>query len=111
MAHIPPAAIMFSITIIFAAMFFIPATKYPRKNKLINFYWSGFWIYLAFIASIAGAANTLWILRYDTMSLADAILTGVSASFVVFVMFAWLRLSGSVFFAAIKHFRKKFAQG
>jgi len=109
LAHLTPALIMFLITIAFAAGFFLPATKYPRKNKLTNFYWSGFWIYLGFISSIAGAANTLWILQYDTMSLADAILTGVTASFVFFVMFAWVRLSGSAFVSVIKRLRKRSA--
>lgn len=105
-----PAAIMFFITIGFAALFFFPTTKFPQKNKLVNFYWSGFWIYLAMIASFAGAANTLMILKFDTMEFADAVLAGVSASFVFFVMFAWVRLSGSAIFAGVKRLRSKFAR-
>jgi len=98
---------MFFITIGFAALFFLPATKFPQKNRLINFYWSGFWVYLAIISSLAGAANTLLILQYDTMSFADAALIGVSASFVFFVMFAWVRLSGTAILAVVKRLKQK----
>lgn len=106
MTHFLPAAIMFFITIGFTALFVLPAIRYPRKSKLINFYWSGFWVYLAIIASLSGAANTLFIMSYDAMTFADAVLAGVSASFVVFVIFAWFRLSGSFIIAAFKRLRK-----
>ncbi len=106
MAQILPAIIMFFITVIFAALFFVPATKFPQKNKLINFYWSGFWIYLALIAAFAGASNILLILQYDAMSFSNAALMGISASFVLFVMFAWARLSSSAFIALFKRLRK-----
>ena len=110
MIHILPAAVMFFITIGFTALFVLPAIRYPRKSKLINFYWAGFWVYLAIISSLSGAANTLFILRYDAMTFSDAALLGVSASFVVFVMFAWLRLSGSFVLAGLKRILKRPAQ-
>jgi len=110
MIHLLPAAIMFFITIGFTALFVLPAMRYPRKSKLINFYWSGFWVYLAMIASLSGAANTLMILKLDTMTFSDAALFGVSTSFVVFVMFAWLRLSGGFIVTAFKRLRKRLAQ-
>jgi len=100
---------MFFITVGFTALFLVPAVHFPQKNSLINFYWSGFWIYLALISCIAGSSNTLLILRYDASSFATPALVGVSASFVVFVMFAWVRLSSAAFITAFKHLRKRLA--
>ena len=94
---------MFLVTIFVTGVILIPSTKYPRSNKLINFYWLGFWVYLAMIASISGAANTLMLLEYEAMPFANAVLTGLTASFIVFVIFAWVRFSGALLITGVRH--------
>ena len=84
---------MFIITSGFAALFWFPAEKYSQNCKVINFYWVGFRAFLCCIAALSGAKAMLVILGHDVAKFAGAILTGVSASFVVFVMFAWARLT------------------
>ena len=91
--HILPVAIMFLYTILSVSLFFIPITKFPRKDKFLNFYWTGFWLFLVAIAAFAGANGTLKILGYDASMTSMAILAGLTASFVFFVIFAWFRLS------------------
>ena len=107
MTQLLPASIMFFITIGFTSLFFVPVTKFQRKDELVNFYWIGFWLFLALISAIAGAANTLLLLKYDSMAFTDAVLMGVTASFVFFVMFAWARLCGTLFLSSFNRFRIK----
>ena len=97
LAQYLPAIIMFSITIIVVSLFCIPVTAFPKKNKLVNFYWIGFWVFLAIIASIAGGMNTLLIMGYNSETAANALLAGVNTSFICFVVFAWFRLSAKAF--------------
>ncbi len=103
-----PAMIMFSITAIFVSLFCIPVTAFPKKNKLINFYWIGFWVFLVIIASIAGAMNTLLILGYNSELAATAILAGANAAFISFVVFAWFRLSAKAFVHGVSKGLKRF---
>ena len=103
-----PVLIMFLYTALTATLCFIPITRFPRKNKLFNFYWVGFWSFLVIIAAIAGADNTLKISGYDTSETSKIILAGISASLVFFVMFAWFRLSAKAIAALIMHGRDKF---
>ena len=103
-----PAIIMFSITAVMVSLFCIPVTAFPKKNKLINFYWVGFWTFLVLIASIAGAMNTLSLMGYDAEPAATAILAGVNVSFVCFVVFAWFRLSAKAFVHGVNKGMKKF---
>ena len=91
-----PAIIMFTITCLVLSLFFVPVTRFPKENKLTNFYWVGFWAFLVIIASIAGAMNTLLLLGYNSRLAAEAIIAGVTASFVFFVVFAWFRLAAKV---------------
>ncbi len=94
--HLLPVIIMFLYTTLSVALFFIPITKFPRKNKLLNFYWVGFWSFLVAIASLAGASNTLRMLSYDASKVSTLLLASITVSFVFFVMFAWFRLSAKV---------------
>ncbi len=96
LAHSLPVLIMFLYTILTVSLFFIPITKFPRKNKLLNFYWVGFWTFLVMIAAFAGGENTLKMLEYDASGTSKVILAGISASFVFFVMFAWFRFSAKI---------------
>ncbi len=86
--------IMFLITVVFASLFFIPMVYWPRKNKLVNFYWAGVWVFLAIITGLSGGNNTLLLAGLDTMLIGQSMLAGVIAAFVLFVMFGWFRLSG-----------------
>ena len=107
LTHILPVLIMFLYTVLSATLFFIPITRFPRKNKLFNFYWVGFWSFLVIIAAVAGADNTLKIGGYDATS-SKMILLGISAGFVFFVMFAWFRLSAKAIVTLVMRGRDKF---
>ena len=84
---------MFAITVLAAAAFYYPAVKFSQRCKIVNFYWVGFWAFLCWITAFSGAQAILIILGLDVQRFAGAILTGISSSFVVFVMFAWARLT------------------
>jgi len=87
------AAIMFFITVGFAALFWLPVIKFKHKNDLLRFYWTGFWAFLAGLTALAGAQSVLIILGQDVQKITTALLFGVTAAFVAFVMFAWGRLT------------------
>ncbi len=87
------AIMMFFITVGFAAMFWLPALKITQKNELVKFYWMGFWAFLGGLTALAGAQSVLVILGQDVERFASALLIGVTASFVLFVMFGWGRLT------------------
>ncbi len=92
-AQLIPAMIMFFITAGVAALFWLPAIKIVQRCTLVNFYWMGFWGFLGGIAALSGAQSVLVILGQDIERVANALLMGLSAAFVVFVMFGWGRLS------------------
>ncbi len=92
-AQLIPAMIMFFITVGVVALFWLPAIKVVQRCTLVKFYWMGFWAFLGGIAALSGAQSVLVILGQDIETVANALLLGVSAAFVVFVMFAWGRLS------------------
>lgn len=87
------AAIMFFITVGVSALFWLPVEKIVQKCEIVNFYWMGFWAFLGGLTALAGAQSVLTILGQDVQGLASALLAGVTASFVMFVMFGWGRLS------------------
>ena len=92
-AQFIPAAIMFFITVGVAALFWLPAIKVVQRCDILKFYWMGFWAFLGGLVALSGAQSVLIILGQDVQQIANALLVGVSAAFVVFVMFAWARLS------------------
>jgi len=94
---------MFGITIAVATLFFVPITVFPQKNQLINFYWAGFWGFLASIAALSGGSNTLLLMNYDASTVASAITLPTVICFVVFIMFAWFRLSAKALAAGITY--------
>lgn len=108
MTHILPALIMFAITVGFVAIMFVPATVYKQKNELINFYWVGVWVFLAMIAAFSGGNETLFMLSYDSRSVAEGLLSVIMLCFVLFVVFGWFRLSFKAIAAGVKYgLRKK----
>lgn len=93
MEHLTPTLIMFGLTVIFASMSFFPMTRFPLKNALVNFYWSGFWTFLALIVVVAGAKETLMIAGQDVDVFSTALILALTVTFVMFVIFGWARLA------------------
>lgn len=103
-----PATIMFLITIGFTSILISPAKAFPRKNELANFYWTGCWTFLSFIAALSGASSTLMLLGFDpTHFMTHAIMSAAVASFVCFVVFGWFRLSGAALMVLIRKYAFK----
>ena len=50
---------MFVLTVLFTSAFYWPAVRFPQKNKILNFYWVGFWLFLSFLTAISGSKATL----------------------------------------------------
>jgi hypothetical protein len=100
-----PAMIMLIITLCFAGLFLLP-TLFKMSSAMVNFYWTGFWVFLALIATVAGLEQTLLLAGLDMRWATQAVLNGVSLAFVAFVVFAWFRLSGAVLIAGFKRLIK-----
>ena len=86
--------IMLVVTSIFAALFFIPAIRFPQKDKVANFYWTGVWVFLGSLVALSGAEGILKLYGVTVSSIYTGIITGCLNAFVIFVMFAWFRLCG-----------------
>jgi len=93
LAQFLPAAIMFGITAAVTSLLCMPVVGFPLKNKLVNFYWAGFWIFLMMISAVAGAMNTLIILDVPAEQTANIYLSILTMCFIIFVVFGWFRLS------------------
>lgn len=87
------ASLMFFITIAMTSVFWYPAYKISIKNNIVKFYWVGFWAFLGAISAFAGAQAVLVILGQNVENTAGAILAGITAAFIMFVVFAWGRLT------------------
>ncbi len=85
-------SVMFVITVVFGMVFWWPVTRFPRKDGLFNFYWVGFWAFLAMITAMSGAQATLKLAGQNVDTTANALLNALTITFVVFVVFAWFRL-------------------
>ena len=92
-AQLIPALIMFAITAGITSVLCMPIFAFPLKNKIVNFYWAGVWVFLMMISAVAGAMNTLMILNVPAEQTATIYLTILTMCFVIFVMFGWFRLS------------------
>jgi len=93
LAQFTPALIMFGITVAFVSLFCVPITAFPMKNKLINFYWAGFWFFLMMIAAFSGSMNALMLAQIDAEGFGTVCLTTLTLCFTIFVAFGWFRLS------------------
>lgn len=96
-----PALIMFTITVVVVGLCFLPAT-YERKTPLLNFYWVGLWLFIGLIAAIAGGEQTVMLAGMESPELALRLQKSVSVCFVLFVVFAWFRLSAAAFIAGVR---------
>lgn len=94
--------IMFMATVVFSALFFIPVTHFKRKTPLMNFYWSGFWVFLALITSFAGGGSTLMLLGENALTVSDAFVTLLMAGFIAFVVLGWMHISGHYVMRTLK---------
>lgn len=88
-----PTMIMFFLTVGFSAVFFFPSLRFPAKNALVNFYWSGLWVFLALIVAVSGAKETLTLAGQDVSVFSMALTTALIVTFVMFIMFGWARLA------------------
>ena len=93
MPSLLPPAIMFAITVFVVTLILVPAT-FERKSSLLNFYWVGVWVFLAVIASVAGGSQTVQMVGLEAEPLAGRLQFAATLCFTLFVMFAWVRLSG-----------------
>lgn len=98
-----PAITMFTITVLITTLFFVPVTRFPQQNRLINFYWSGFWVFLAMITAFSGASSIFDLLGVNVINESNFVLNGVLLAFVAFVVFAWFRLSGATILRFIRN--------
>lgn len=97
--------IMFAITVVFASLLFVPVTCFARKSRLVNFYWSGFWILLAVIAAMAGGNSILTILGQSEPFIAQKVFPMMVALYVCFVIVGWFHLSGKAAMAILSRVR------
>ncbi len=98
---------MFAITLAFVTLFFIPVTAFKQKNELIRFYWVGVWVFIAMITAFSGGSETLVLLNYDAGNFPIALLSALTACFVLFVVFGWFRLSFAAIRAGITHWIRR----
>ena len=99
-----PAVIMFIFTVAFTSLFLIPVTSYTPKDAIAAFYWRGVWIFLSAICAVSGAANTVKMMGYGVQSVSESILLSLLVTFVVFIMFAWVRLAGKAVWHGVKRY-------
>ena len=86
------ALVMFMITVGVTSVFCYPPLKFQNRNEVVNFYWTGFWVFLACLVATAGSQSALRIVGLKDQAFSNALLRAVSVTFVLFVMFAWFRL-------------------
>jgi succinate dehydrogenase hydrophobic anchor subunit len=102
-----PPLIMFAITVTVVTLCFLPAT-YERKNKIVNFYWVGVWLFLGLIAAVSGGEQTVLLAGSESPALAKSLQTSATLCFVIFVVFGWFRLSGVALVAGAKKLAARF---
>ncbi len=101
-------AVMFVITVVIASLFAVPAVVYSPKSKVMNFYWSGFWMFLALITGLAFGANTLSMLGAKSVIAYRPVVTFVVGAHVAFVMVAWFHICGKAAYSVVGNlYRRK----
>ena len=99
-----PALIMFTITAAVVMGFILPAT-FERKSPLLNFYWTGVWLFPALIAAVSGGEQVVMMLGLDASGFALRLQTALLVCFPLFVVAAWVRLSGAALMAGLRRIR------
>lgn len=100
-----PAIVMSLITLIVCLMFLLPI-RFKFGTNLVRFYWNGFWMFLALISLIAGGSEVLRLSGFSIEKISIATLSGIMASFIVFVVFAWFRLAGAALVTGVRRARR-----
>lgn len=106
-AQLLPAIIMFAITIGITSLLCMPIFSFPLKNKIVNFYWSGVWVFMMMISAVSGAMNTLILMNIPAEQTATIYLSVLTMCFVAFVVFGWFRLSAKAIALGITKGLKK----
>lgn len=99
-----PTLIMLTITFVAMGILLLP-TLVKYDSKLVNFYWKGFWRFLALIAFIAGGATALSLKGIPVDPVSNIILTGVMYVYIAFVVLAWFHLCGATFAKGLRSLR------
>jgi len=105
MEQVGPSLIMMTVTLVFTGLLLLP-TLIKMRSNLIRFYWRGFWMFLALISIVAGGSSTLMLMGVQVDPLSMAMLSGIMASYILFVVFAWFRLVGMALFVGFQRARK-----
>ncbi len=91
-----PTLIMLVITFVAIGVLLLP-TLVKYESKVVNFYWAGFWRFLALIAFVAGGSTALSLMDIPVDPVSNIILTGILYIYVAFVVLAWFHICGSTF--------------
>ena len=84
---------MSGLTLITCLVLMLPVVFVKFSGALKRFYWRGFWIFPMLIALIAGGHQVLLMLNIEITGFIQRILAGLTVAYIVFVVFAWIRLS------------------
>lgn len=96
-----PAIIMFSITALIVGLCCLPML-FSSRSKLLNFYWAGFWGFIAMIAATAGGEQGLLLAGIDLLHVTEPLKVSMTLCFVLFVVFGWFRLTGTAIVTVAK---------
>lgn len=88
-----PSLLMFIATVLVSGLLIMPALKVRINHDLARFYWRGFWLFLCIIAAFAGGQQILLLAGVDVSNASVFYLGGLTASYIIFVIFAWFRLT------------------
>ena len=105
MGQYTPIIIMSVVTLVVTLMFLVP-TRMKFGGALVRFYWCGFWMFLSLIALVAGGAEVLKLAGQPVEKLSVSALSGIMAAFIVFVIFAWVRLVGVALIKGLRKMKK-----
>lgn len=105
MEQLAPMLIMLAITLLAAGLLLLP-TRIKYEPKVINFYWSGFWKFLALIALIAGGSNALILIGVEVDPASNMVLTGIMYAYIAFVVIGWFHICGAAFLKGLSWFSR-----
>ena len=96
-----PAIIMFSVTALIVGLCCLPLL-FSSRSKLLNFYWAGFWGFIAMIAATAGGEQGLLLAGVDILHITGPLKVSMTLCFVLFVVFGWFRLTSAALVATVR---------
>ena len=99
-------SIMFLVTVMVTTLLCLPITAFKQKSRIINFYWTGFWTFLAVIAGAAGGSSSLMILGLEDQAVSNKVFSALITAYVTFVVVGWFHLSGQALLAIFRKARR-----